>query len=143
VIASSGVQRWRVVERGDRERTRWPADAEADHSGGVTRAEGGAHGPGAGAAVAKAVALADRDTGDGARSGKDDARAGGAGHAPQTEPAESEAVSGDRTRPPPAKGPTAELTGAARAAVGHRRTAWGFPPDSEGNPRRFGAEVWG
>jgi hypothetical protein len=37
---------------------------------------------------------------EGARPGKDVVRAGGAGHAPQTEPAESEAVSGDRTRPP-------------------------------------------
>ena len=43
--------------------------------------------------------------GDGTRPGKDDARAGGAGHAPQTEPAEPEAVSGDRTRPQQAKGP--------------------------------------
>ena len=55
MIASRGVQRWRVVVRGDRERTRWLADAEADHSGGVTRAESGAHRPGAGAAVAKGV----------------------------------------------------------------------------------------
>jgi hypothetical protein len=39
---------------------------------------------------------------EGARPGKDVVRAGGAGHAPQTEPAESEAVSGDRPRPPPA-----------------------------------------
>jgi hypothetical protein len=31
---------------------------------------------------------------------------GGAGHAPQTEPAEPEVVSGDRTRPPQANGPT-------------------------------------
>ena len=104
MIASCGVQRWRVVLRGDRERTRWLADAEADHSGGVTRAESGAQGPGAGAVAAKAVTLADRDVDDGARPGKDDALAGGAGHAPQTELAESEAVSGDRTRPPPAKG---------------------------------------
>ena len=42
----------------------------------------------------------------GAQRGIDDPRAGGAGHAPQTEPAESEAVSGDRTRPPQANGPT-------------------------------------
>ena len=113
MIASSGVQRWRVVLRGDRERTRWLADAEADHSGGVTRAESGAHGPGAGPVASKAVTLADRAAGSGARPGKDGVRAGGAGHAPQTELAESEAVSGDRTRPPPTKGPTAELTGAA------------------------------
>ena len=53
VIASRGVQLWRVVVRGDRGRTRWLADAEADHSGGVTRAESGAQGPGAGAAAAE------------------------------------------------------------------------------------------
>jgi hypothetical protein len=98
VIASRRVLRWRVVVRGDRERTRWLADAEAEHSGGVTRAEGGAYRPGAGAVAAKAVTLADRDAGDGARPGRDGVRAGGAGHAPQTELAESEAVSGDRTR---------------------------------------------
>jgi hypothetical protein len=124
VIASRGIQRWRVVVRGDRERTRWLADAEADHSGGVTRAEGGAYGPGAGAVAAKAVTLADRDVDGGARPGKDGVRAGGAGHAPQTELAESEAVSGDRTRPPPAKGPTAAPTTArppkAREAGGRR-----------------------
>ena len=102
MFGSRGVLRCRVVLRGDRERTRWLAEAEADHSGGVTRAEGGAHGPGAGAVAAKAVALADRDVDGEARRGKDGVRAGGAGHAPQTELAESEAVSGDRTRPPPA-----------------------------------------
>ena len=86
-------------------RTRWLANAEADHSGGVTAAEGGAHGPGAGAAVAKAVAFADGTADGGARPGKNCVRAGGAGHAPQTELAESEAVSGDRTRPPQVHGP--------------------------------------
>ena len=86
-----------VVVRGDRERTRWLADAEADHSGGVTPAESGAQEPGAGAVVAKAVTLADRDVDGGARPGKNGVRAGGAGHAPQTELAESEVVSGGRT----------------------------------------------
>ena len=51
------------------------------------------------------VSPADRGARVGARPGKDGVRAGGAGHAPQTEPAESEAVSGDRTRPPPAHSP--------------------------------------
>jgi hypothetical protein len=49
--------------------------------------------------------LTDRVAGVGVRPGKDGPRAGGAGHAPQMEPAESEAVSGDRTRPPQANGP--------------------------------------
>ena len=38
---------------GDRRRTRWLANAEADHSGGDAPAESGAHGLGAGAAAAK------------------------------------------------------------------------------------------
>jgi hypothetical protein len=88
-------------------RTRWLAEAEAEHGGHDAAAESGAREPGAGAAAAKAVALADRDGSDGARPGKDGVRAGGAGHAPQTEPAESEAVSGDRTRPPTGPQPAA------------------------------------
>jgi pimeloyl-ACP methyl ester carboxylesterase len=86
-------------------RTRWLANAEADHGGHDTAAEGGAREPGAGAAAAKPVTLADRDVDERARSGEDGVRAGGAGHAPQTELAESEAVSGDRTRPPPPHSP--------------------------------------
>jgi hypothetical protein len=86
-------------------RTRWRAKAEAQHGGNDAAAESGACEPGAGAAAAKAVAPADRDVDDGARPSKDGDRAGGAGHAPQTELAESEAVSGDRTRPPPAHSP--------------------------------------
>jgi hypothetical protein len=62
-------------------RTRWLANAEADHGGHDTAAEGGAREPGAGAAAAKAVTLADRDAGNGARPGKDGPRAGGGGHA--------------------------------------------------------------
>jgi hypothetical protein len=92
-------------------RTRWLANAEADHGGHDTAAEGGAREPGAGAAAAKAVTLADRDVDERARSGEDGVRAGGAGHAPQTELAESEAVSGDRTRPPLAHSPQSRAAG--------------------------------
>jgi hypothetical protein len=58
----------------------------------------------------------------GARPGKDGARAGGAGHAPQTELAESEAVSGDRTRPPQTKGPNAEPAATAPLAGAPQRS---------------------
>ena len=117
VIASRGVQRWRVGVRGDRERTRWLADVEADHGGGVTRVGSGAHEPGAGAAAAKAVTPADRDMDERARPGEDGVRAGGAGRTHQTELAESEAVSGDRTRPPR----TARPRDGHAVAVGRRR----------------------
>ena len=88
-------------------RTRWLAKAEADHGGHDAAAESDAREPGAGAAAARAVTPADRNVDEPAWPGKDCVRAGGAGHAPQTEPAESEAVSGDRTRPPMAHGPPA------------------------------------
>src|SRR4051812_22581868 len=86
------------------QRTRWLANAEADHGGAILRRRAEAPEPSAGAAAAKAVDARGPRRHDGAQPGKDDARAGGAGHAPQTEPAESEAVSGDRTRPPQANG---------------------------------------
>jgi hypothetical protein len=98
--------------------------------------------PGAGAAAAKAVTLADRDGSDGARPGKDCPRAGGAGHAPQTELAESEAVSGDRTRPPQAEGPapsrpgTAARSGASpRPPARSRRSARAWPIARRGSAR--------
>jgi hypothetical protein len=59
-----------------------------------------------------------------ARPGKDGPRAGGAGHAPQTELAESEAVSGDRTRPP-------------LAHSAPRRSRW--PGSTATDPRRRSA----
>src|SRR3954470_23406028 len=100
-----------------RQRTRWLANAEADHGGAILRRRAEAPEPSAGAAAAKAVDARGPRRHDGARPGKDDARAGGAGHAPQTEPAESEAVSGDRTRPPP---PTALEASARRRPVSPR-----------------------
>ena len=84
-------------------RTRWLANAEADHGGAILRRRAVAH-----RARRRSCGhegsrrSADRDAGEGARPGKDGPRAGVAGHAPQTELAESEAVSDDRTRPPPA-----------------------------------------
>src|SRR3954470_3785813 len=90
-----------------RQRTRWLANAEADHGRAILRRRAEAPEPSAGAAAAKAVDAHGPRRHQGARPGKDDARAGGAGPAPQTEPAESEAVSGDRTRPPPTNGPSA------------------------------------
>src|SRR3954468_1121494 len=86
-------------------RTRWLANAEADHGGAIRGRRAWAYRRATGAAAAKAVDAHGSQHSDGTRPGKDDPRAGGAGHAPQTEPAESEAVSGDRTRPPQAKGP--------------------------------------
>ena len=61
--------------------------------------------PGAGAADAKAVTLADRGAGGGARPGK--TVPAWRGTRCQTELAESQAVSGDRTRPPQATAPKA------------------------------------
>ena len=52
---------WRGVVRGNRQRTRWLANAEVDNGCADASAESGAREPGAGAAVAKAVRLADRD----------------------------------------------------------------------------------
>src|SRR6478672_11884753 len=86
-------------------RNRWLAKGEADHGAHDAAAESDPREPGAGAAAARAVTPADRNVDEPAWPGKDCVRAGGAGHAPQTEPAESEAVSGDRTRPPMAHGP--------------------------------------
>src|SRR3954470_614417 len=86
-------------------RTRWLANAEADHGGAIRGRRAWAYRRATGAAAAKAVDAHGSQHSDGTRPGKDDPRAGGAGHAPQTEPAESEAVSGDRTRPPQANGP--------------------------------------
>jgi hypothetical protein len=124
---------------GDPRRTRWLAKAEVDHGGHDAAAESGAREPGAGAAVAKAVAPADRDANDGARPGKDGPRAGGAGHAPQTELAESEAVSGDRTRPPQTKGPKAvPPTGLANCAFGPGAPAFTLLSERGGDVRPRG-----
>ena len=89
-----------------RQRTRWLADAEADHGGADTPAESSWRTePGAGAAVAKGVDA--RRTASRAvapNAAKTVFGRVAAGHAPQTELAESEAVSADRTRPPPTAG---------------------------------------
>src|SRR3954447_14277608 len=98
-------------------RTRWLANAEADHGGAIRGRRAWAYRRTTGAAAAKAVDAHGSQHSDGTRPGKDDPRAGGAGHAPQTEPAESEAVSGDRTRPPQAKGPRASTRGRSGTAL--------------------------
>jgi hypothetical protein len=102
-------------------RTRWLANAEADHGGHDTAAEGGAREPGAGAAAAKAVALADRGTDERARPGKDGVRAGGAGHGVRR--------SLRSLRPCPATGPARHWPTARspvrRADLGGRRS---WPP---------------
>ena len=82
--------------------------------------------------------------GDGTRPGKDDPRAGGAGHAPQTEPAESEAVSGDRTRPPQAKGlPSISARPQRHSACAGARASVPFEPAAPPRhppARRLGAD---
>src|SRR3954462_2447365 len=80
--------------------------------------------------------LADRVAGGGGRPGKDGVRVGGAGHAPQTELAESEAVSGDRTRPPPAEGPPGAAGGPPPPRPGPPPAgAAATPAESAGGPR--------
>ena len=91
--------------RGNHQRTRWLADAEADHGRADTSAESTGARARRRSCGREGVDAGGPRRGQGARPSKNCVRAGGAGHGPQTEPAESEAVSADRTRPPPAKGP--------------------------------------
>ena len=105
VTAKRGVQRWGVpCEETAHEPDGSPTRRQTTAAAGAS-AESRAQGPGGGAAAAKCVTPADRDAGGGSPAGQKRCPGGWRGTRCQTELAESEAVSGDRTRPPPAHGP--------------------------------------